>query len=93
MNPPGLPSLFTRQADWATYVSFVTGAYQPELGIFARNNGIKSAESRAYMEGYKIPIDDQGRNVLTGHDKNGEEVPLKILEVYEIECIFPPKQY
>ena len=43
------------------------------------------------MKGYNVPIDDQGRNVLTGHDQNGGEVPLKILEVYEVECIIPPK--
>jgi hypothetical protein len=60
------------------------------LAIVNYNDGDKYAWSYANLEGYQVNVDSQGTNILTGY-KDGAVVFLKMLEVYEIECLNPPK--
>jgi hypothetical protein len=84
-------SLVTGSWGWYKEVYFCCNAGWPELGIRNRNNGKKYAFSCANKEGYQVNVDSQGTNILTGY-KDEENVYLKMLEVYEIECLSPPKQ-
>ena len=59
--------------------------------MILHHNGDIFAYSCDNKEGYNVTIDSQGTNMLTGCNENGGDVYLKMLEVYEIECLDPPK--
>jgi hypothetical protein len=65
-----------------------------DIGLAILNNS--KVEVRAYsnanLDGFNVTLDSKGRNILTGHQEDGEEVILKALEIFEIECLNPPKQ-
>ncbi len=54
---------------------------------------MKWANSNANKDGFKVTNDNEGRNLLTGQlkDGNNENVHLKMIEIYEVKCIVPPK--
>ena len=65
-----------------------------ELYIWNCSYGSKYVYSYSNREGYKITVDNQGTNHLTGAKQDGYtgHVDLKMIEIYEIECKVPPKQ-
>ncbi len=72
-------------------VGFLTNEGMAGLGIINTYKGEKYAFSRANQLGYNVTIDDEGRNMLTGHEEDGGTVKLKMIEVYKIECKKPPE--
>ena len=84
-------SLETEDWGWRKGVYFCCNGGEPGLGIVNYNDGRKYAYSYANKEGYQVNVDSQGTNILTGQKEDGDTVSLKMLEVYEIECLNPPK--
>ena len=62
------------------------------LEIVNHDDGGKYAGSFANTIGYNVTKDSQGRNMLTGQNLEGHKsrVSLKMLEVFEVECLSPP---
>ncbi len=73
-------------------VYFNANGSNTEFAISVFNFGDKLAYSYAEQQGYNVSLDNKGRNQLTGHIEDGGWVFLKILEVFEVECLNPPKQ-
>ncbi len=81
------------QGSWKD-VYFCCNGGDSGLGISNSYDGNKYAYSYANEEGYQVNVDSQGTNILTGQTEDGVvgRVSLKMLEVFEVECINPPKQ-
>ncbi len=75
---------------WKT-VLFCSNGSELGFGIHNDNDGDKWVWSHANEEGYNVSIDSQGKNILTGEQKGGTSVSLKMLEVFEVECLQPAK--
>ncbi len=83
-------SLTTYDGRWKGVYFCCNGGYSG-LAIVNNNYGNKYACSCANKEGFQVNVDSQGTNILTGQKEDGGNVHLKMLEVYEIECLDPPK--
>ena len=73
-------------------VAFCGHGGKRELEISNWIYGNKDALSNANQQGFNVTIDSKGRNMLTGHNKDGKRVSLNLLEVFEVECLNPPKK-
>ena len=64
-----------------------------QLSIGTSNFGNTYICSFPNLEGYGIGLDGEGMNALTGGMTGFEgTLHLKMLEIYEVECINPPMQ-
>jgi hypothetical protein len=93
--PDSLSSISTESSDFnkAVYFRCNNGTTQSvSLAIVCEDHGSKYACSHANQEGFDIKKDDKGLNMLTGQEVDRTVVYFKMLEVYEVECLNPPKQ-